>query len=78
MADRSVARNFVQLPKRQIILTMVGVLLALFLSALDQTIVATAMPRIIADLGGFDRLHVGDDGVPRGIHNRRAYRRTAD
>ena len=55
MADRSVARNFVQLPKRQIILTMVGVLLALFLSALDQTIVATAMPRIIADLGGFDR-----------------------
>ncbi len=55
VADRSVARNFVQLPKRQIILTMVGVLLALFLSALDQTIVATAMPRIIADLGGFDR-----------------------
>ena len=53
--DQSVARDFVQLPKRQIVLTMIGVLLALFLSALDQTVVATAMPRIIADLGGFDR-----------------------
>ncbi len=54
-ADQSVAQDFVQLPKRQIILTMVGVLLAMFLAALDQTVVATAMPRIIADLGGFDR-----------------------
>ena len=34
---------------------MGGVVLALFLSALDQTVVATAMPRVIADLGGFDR-----------------------
>ncbi len=47
--------DFVQLPKKQIILTMAGVLTALFLAALDQTIVGTAMPRIIADLGGFDR-----------------------
>ena len=30
-------------------------MLALFLASLDQTIVSTAMPRIIADLGGFDR-----------------------
>ena len=34
---------------------LAGVLLALFLSIFSQTIVATAMPRIIADLGGFDR-----------------------
>ena len=34
---------------------MAGLLLAMFLAALDQTIVSTAMPRIIADLGGFDR-----------------------
>jgi EmrB/QacA subfamily drug resistance transporter len=34
---------------------MGGVVLALFLSALDQTVVSTAMPRVIADLGGFDR-----------------------
>ncbi|HZQ38077.1 MAG TPA: MDR family MFS transporter [Dehalococcoidia bacterium] len=31
---------------------MSGVMLGLLLSALDQTIVSTAMPRIIADLGG--------------------------
>ncbi|TGE29937.1 DHA2 family efflux MFS transporter permease subunit [Hymenobacter metallicola] len=36
-------------------LTFAGVLLALFLSSLDQTIVATALPRIVADLHGFDR-----------------------
>ena len=55
VADQSVAQDFVQLPKSQIVLTMIGVLLAMFLASLDQTVVATAMPRIIADLGGFDR-----------------------
>lgn len=35
--------------------TLAGVLLALFLGALDQTIVATALPRIVADLQGLDR-----------------------
>ena len=35
--------------------TLVGVLLALFLGALDQTIVATALPRIVQDLQGLDR-----------------------
>ena len=43
------------MPRRQAMLTMGGVMLALFLSSLDQTIVATAMPRIVADLQGFDR-----------------------
>lgn len=33
---------------------MTGILLGLLLSSLDQTIVGTAMPRVIADLGGFD------------------------
>ncbi len=35
--------------------TLAGVLLALFLAALDQTIVATALPRIVQDLQGLDR-----------------------
>ena len=34
---------------------MVCVVLAMFLSALSQTVVATTMPLIVADLGGFDR-----------------------
>jgi EmrB/QacA subfamily drug resistance transporter len=43
------------LPRRQVIFTFSGVMLALFLGALDQTIVGTAMPRIIGDLGGFNQ-----------------------
>ncbi|MDE0206931.1 MAG: MDR family MFS transporter [Candidatus Tectomicrobia bacterium] len=43
------------LPPMQLALAAAGVLLAMFLSIFSQTIVATAMPRIIADLGGFDR-----------------------
>lgn len=37
------------------LLTMLSVLLVMLLSSLDQTIVGTAMPRIITDLRGFDR-----------------------
>src|SRR5579864_2868046 len=43
------------LTKRQLAGTLTGLLLTLFLAALDQTIVGTAMPRIIAQLNGFDR-----------------------
>ena len=41
--------------QRETLLTMAGVLLVMLLASLDQTIVSTAMPRIIADLQGFDR-----------------------
>jgi len=40
---------------RETILTMIGVLMVMLLASLDQTIVSTAMPRVIADLHGFDR-----------------------
>ena len=43
------------LARRQIVITMACAMTGLFLAALDQTVVGTAMPRIIADLGGFDR-----------------------
>jgi EmrB/QacA subfamily drug resistance transporter len=43
-----------QLQGRQLAIAMTGILLGLLLSALDSTIVGTAMPRIIADLGGLD------------------------
>lgn len=49
------AGDFVQLRRRQLLLALTGVMLAMFLAALSQTIVATAMPRIITDVGGFDR-----------------------
>jgi EmrB/QacA subfamily drug resistance transporter len=40
--------------KRETLLTMLGVLMVMLLASLDQTIVGTAMPRIIADLNGFN------------------------
>ena len=49
------AGDFAPLPRRQVALSLVCVGLAMFLAALSQTVVATIMPLIIADLGGFDR-----------------------
>jgi len=43
------------LPRRQLIITLIGVMLAMFMGSLDQTIVGTAMPRIVSDLGGFSQ-----------------------
>src|SRR5205823_14642697 len=43
-----------ELTRNARILATVGVGLALFLAALDQTIVGTALPRIVADLNGLD------------------------
>src|SRR5690606_2016672 len=34
---------------------LAGILLAMFLAAIDQTIVSTALPKIVEDLGGLDR-----------------------
>ncbi|HEV2581929.1 MAG TPA: MDR family MFS transporter [Ktedonobacteraceae bacterium] len=42
--------------RRETIFTMVGVLSVVFLSILDQTIVGTAMPHIVADLQGFNSI----------------------
>ena len=42
-----------ELPWTRIVVSVVGMLLAMLLAALDQTIVATALPRVVADLGGF-------------------------
>jgi EmrB/QacA subfamily drug resistance transporter len=45
----------VELSRRDKTLTLVGIVMALFLGALDQTIVATALPSIVEDLGGVSR-----------------------
>jgi EmrB/QacA subfamily drug resistance transporter len=47
-------QGFHNLERRQVFITLGGVMLAMFLSSLDQTIVGTALPQIIADLKGFE------------------------
>jgi len=50
-----VTSGLLRLTRPQLIGTMTGLLLAALLAAIDQTIVGTAEPRIIASLSGFDR-----------------------
>ncbi len=47
--------GLIRLTRPQMLGTMTGLVLAVLLAALDQTIVGTAEPRIIAQLSGFDR-----------------------
>src|SRR5258708_17558652 len=42
--------------KREILIVLPGLLLALILAMLDQTVVSTALPRIVGDLGGVTHL----------------------
>ncbi len=44
------------IPNSRKLLVMLGVMLALFLAALDQTIVATALPRIVQEFHGLEHL----------------------
>jgi EmrB/QacA subfamily drug resistance transporter len=46
----------IQETHRKVILVFAGVMLGMFLAALDQTIVATALPTIVGDLGGANHL----------------------
>jgi EmrB/QacA subfamily drug resistance transporter len=43
------------LPRRQVVAAMGGTMLSMFLGSIFMTITATAMPRIITDLGGFSQ-----------------------
>ncbi len=43
------------LPRRQVIAALIGTMLSMFLGSIFMTIAATAMPRIITDLGGFSQ-----------------------
>jgi EmrB/QacA subfamily drug resistance transporter len=44
------------LPRRQVFIVFSGLMLGLLLAAIDQTIVATALPTIVGDLGGLDHI----------------------
>jgi EmrB/QacA subfamily drug resistance transporter len=44
------------LSHRQILVVLFGLMAGMLLAALDQSIVGTALPRIVSDLGGLDKL----------------------
>lgn len=44
----------IHLPERRKITIMIAIMVAMFFSAINQTIIGVAMPRIIASLGGMD------------------------
>jgi EmrB/QacA subfamily drug resistance transporter len=46
----------IDLPRRQVMLIFTGLVLGMLVAAADQTIVATALPTIVGDLGGLDQL----------------------
>jgi EmrB/QacA subfamily drug resistance transporter len=46
--------TYQDLPPRAVLATVLGVMIAMLMGALDQTIVGTAMPRIISELHGFE------------------------
>jgi EmrB/QacA subfamily drug resistance transporter len=50
----STATPYATLSRRALFLAVGGLMLTLLLAALDQTIVGTAMPRVIAELRGFE------------------------
>ena len=50
----SLLESYQDLPPRAVLATVLGVMIAMLMGALDQTIVGTAMPRIISELHGFE------------------------
>ncbi len=52
---QSADHEFPSLPRKQLLLALAGIMLAMFVSVLGQTVIVTAMPQVILDLGGFDR-----------------------
>ena len=52
----ALAATPIRLTHRQIQIVFSGLMLGMLLAALDQTIVATALPTIVGDLGGLNRL----------------------
>ncbi len=52
---RAEVTSYAHLDARQRTATLGGLMLTLLLAAMDQTIVGTAMPRVVAVLNGFDR-----------------------
>ncbi|MBO3745561.1 MFS transporter [Streptosporangiaceae bacterium NEAU-GS5] len=56
MTQQPVTEQHDYLPHRQIMIVLTGVAAGMLLAALDQSIVGTALPRIVSELGGLDKL----------------------
>jgi len=56
MANAAVTETTTPISHRQVLIVFSGLLLAMLLGALDSTIVATALPTIVGELGGLERL----------------------
>jgi len=56
MSVAATATPSVSVPRPRVGVIFAGLMLVVLLAALDQTIVATALPTIVGDLGGLDRL----------------------
>ena len=61
----------VNLSNRQKLEILLAILLALFLFALDQTVVGTALPIIVTDLNGNYAVHVGGHDLPADVDDQR-------
>lgn len=59
-------------PVQSIRLLFSALLLVMLLSALDQTIVSTALPTIVGELGGLDKLSPGGHRLYPQLHHRGA------
>jgi len=55
MIQSAAQPTIVTLNRKQFVGTIAGLQMILLLAALDQTIITTAMPRIVSELGGFNR-----------------------
>ena len=56
MTDTLATPGSLRLPKRQLYLVIAALMLGMFLAALDQTVVSTALPTIVGDLHGGSHL----------------------
>lgn len=56
LAPQDAAVEQPRFSRQVVLLTMLGVMLVMLLASLDQSIVGTSLPKIIADLQGLDRL----------------------
>jgi MFS family permease len=56
LTETGPATNSAGLTHKQVLLVFSGLMLGMLLAALDQTIVATALPTIVGELGGLEHL----------------------